>query len=164
VPRRQRRRCRDAGVKLLHLRESWYCSPGFNLPVGLFQRGGYGSTLEYHTSADDLEFIRPEHLAESARLVVTTLDAIENDRVYLNALRHCEPQPGKRGLYRALGWRQFVACCRAIRPAVRPYVRGSGPPSGARSPFCESCSVRAASQPVHCAKPLSSSSITGGLH
>jgi aminopeptidase-like protein len=83
--------------------ERQYCSPGFNLPVGLFQRSKFGSIPEYHTSADNLGFIRPEHLAESYRLIVETINAIENDAVYLNTLPKCEPQLGKRGLYGAIG-------------------------------------------------------------
>jgi len=83
--------------------ERQYCSPGFNLPVGLFQRSKFGSIPEYHTSADNLEFIRPEHLSQSYRLMTETIDAIENDVIYYNTLPKCEPQLGKRGLYGAIG-------------------------------------------------------------
>jgi aminopeptidase-like protein len=79
--------------------ERQYCSPGFNLPVGLFQRSRYGTIPQYHTSADNLDFVRPEHLAESYRIIAQTLDVIENDGVYYNTNPKCEPQLGKRGLY-----------------------------------------------------------------
>ena len=83
--------------------ERQYCSPGFDLPVGLFQRSMYGTIPQYHTSADNLDFIRAEHLNLSFRLIAMTLDVLENDAVYLNATPHCEPQLGKHGLYHAIG-------------------------------------------------------------
>jgi aminopeptidase-like protein len=36
-------------------------------------------------------------------MIVDTINAIENDAVYLNRLPGCEPQLGKRGLYGAIG-------------------------------------------------------------
>ena len=83
--------------------ERQYCSPGFNLPVGLFQRSKFGAIPEYHTSADSLDFIRPDHLDQSYRLIVETIDLIESDVVYSNTIPKCEPQLGKRGLYGAIG-------------------------------------------------------------
>ena len=83
--------------------ERQYCSPGFDLPVGLFQRSMYGTIPQYHTSSDDLDFIRAEHLNLSYRLIAMTLDVLENDAVYLNAMPYCEPQLGKYGLYHAIG-------------------------------------------------------------
>lgn len=83
--------------------ERQYCSPGFNLPVGLFQRSKFGGIPEYHTSADSLELLSPEHLAKSYRMIAETIDIIENDVVYRNSMPKCEPQLGKRGLYGAIG-------------------------------------------------------------
>ena len=83
--------------------ERQYCSPGFDLPVGLFQRSRFGEIPQYHTSADDLDFIRPEHLGESYRLITQVLDVIENDATYVNLIPKCEPQLGRRGLYNAVG-------------------------------------------------------------
>jgi aminopeptidase-like protein len=83
--------------------ERQYCSPGFNLPVGLFQRSMYGTISQYHTSADDLNFIRPEYLAQSYSTIAKTIDVIENDAVYWNTNPKCEIQLGKRGLYGPVG-------------------------------------------------------------
>lgn len=83
--------------------ERQYCSPGLNLPVGLFQRSMFGSIPQYHTSADNLEFIRPDHLGLSYRLIAAAIDVIEHDAVYQNTVAQCEPQLGKRGLYSAIG-------------------------------------------------------------
>jgi aminopeptidase-like protein len=83
--------------------ERQYCSPGFNLPVGLFQRSKYGTIPQYHTSADNLAFIKPEYLQESYCAIVKAIVVVENDVVYRNLAPKCEPQLGKRGLYRPVG-------------------------------------------------------------
>jgi aminopeptidase-like protein len=83
--------------------ERQYCSPGFDLPVGLFQRSMFGTISQYHTSADNLDFIRPQHLAQSFRLILATIDVIESNEAYVNTMPKCEPQLGKRGLYAAIG-------------------------------------------------------------
>ena len=83
--------------------ERQYCSPGFNLPVGCLMRSVWGSFPEYHTSADNLDFIRPEPLARSLGLCAAAVDILEKNRRYLNQNPCCEPQLGKRNLYRATG-------------------------------------------------------------
>lgn len=83
--------------------ERQYCSPGFNLPVGCLMRSVWGSFPEYHTSADNLEFIRAEKLAGTLRLCQSVVDALEKNRRYVNQNPYCEPQMGKRNLYRSTG-------------------------------------------------------------
>lgn len=83
--------------------ERQYCSPGFDLPVGSLTRTPWGRYPEYHTSADDLEFVRPEALGESLRLYLEVVEALELNRRYLNLNPKCEPQLGRRGLYRSTG-------------------------------------------------------------
>jgi aminopeptidase-like protein len=83
--------------------ERQYCSPGFDLPVGLFQRSQFGTFPEYHTSADNLDFIRPQHLAVSFRWIVQALEILERDRKLINLFPKGEPQLGKRGLYSGYG-------------------------------------------------------------
>jgi aminopeptidase-like protein len=83
--------------------ERQYCSPGFNLPVGCLMRGVWESFPEYHTSADNLDFIRPLQLAGSLRVCAAILDVLENNRSYRNQNPYCEPQLGRRGLYRSTG-------------------------------------------------------------
>ncbi len=83
--------------------ERQYCSPGFNLPVGCLMRSVWGTFPEYHTSADNLDFIQPQALAESLRACVSIFDAVENNLRYRNTNPYCEPQLGKRNLYSATG-------------------------------------------------------------
>jgi aminopeptidase-like protein len=83
--------------------ERQYCSPGFNLPVGCLMRSVWGSFPEYHTSADNLDFIHPQALAGSLRVCAAIVDVLENNRRYCNQNPYCEPQLGRRGLYRSTG-------------------------------------------------------------
>ena len=83
--------------------ERQYCSPGFDLPVGCLMRSVWGTFPEYHTSADDLDFINPQQLARSLRLCVSIVDVLENNRIYSNQNPCCEPQLGKRNLYCSAG-------------------------------------------------------------
>ena len=86
--------------------ERQYCSPGFNLPVGCLMRTPNGRYPEYHTSADNLEFVRPEFLADSLVKYLAVLNTIENNKRYVNQNPKCEPQLGKRGLYEQVGGQQ----------------------------------------------------------
>ena len=83
--------------------ERQYCSPGFNLAVGCFSRTPHSQYPEYHTSADNLDFVKPQSLAESLSYCQAAVDILEQNKTYLNQNPHCEPQLGKRGLYRAIG-------------------------------------------------------------
>lgn len=79
--------------------ERQYCSPGFNFPVGCFMRSQHGQFPEYHTSADNMDFVRPEALGDSLSKCFSVVDLLEHNRTYVNRSPHCEPQLGKRGLY-----------------------------------------------------------------
>jgi aminopeptidase-like protein len=83
--------------------ERQYCSPGFDMPVGCLMRSPNGTFPEYHTSADNLDFVRPEALAGSLEALTRIVEVIEGDGTYLNLSPKGEPQLGKRGLYRPIG-------------------------------------------------------------
>jgi aminopeptidase-like protein len=85
--------------------ERQYGSPGFDLPVGCLSRSTYASYPEYHTSADDLDLVRPEHLQDSLDTCWEIVQMLERDRRYLNLSPKGEPQLGKRGLYGSIGGR-----------------------------------------------------------
>lgn len=90
--------------------ERQYCSPGFDLPVGCLMRTPHGQYPQYHTSADNLDFVRPECLADSFSKCLSVLQLLENNKTYINTNPKCEPQLGKRGLYRAIGGQADGAC------------------------------------------------------
>ena len=83
--------------------ERQYCSPGFNLPVGSLTRTPHGQFPEYHTSADNLDFVQPAALADSLRVYLDVLSVLEQNRTFSNTNPRCEPQLGRRGLYRQFG-------------------------------------------------------------
>jgi aminopeptidase-like protein len=80
--------------------ERQFCSPGFDLPVGALTRTPHGLFPEYHSSADDLDLIRPESLGDSLAATLEILDVLEGDRTYVSRNPYGEPQLGRRGLYR----------------------------------------------------------------
>jgi aminopeptidase-like protein len=76
---------------------------GFGLPFGRLSRTPHGEYPEYHTSADDLSFVKPGELAESYLAVLEIIDVLENDDCYENLSPYGEPQLGKRGIYPTTG-------------------------------------------------------------
>lgn len=80
--------------------ERQYCSPGFNLPVGCLMRSRYSRFKEYHTSADNLEFITPKALGETFSIYQQVIGVAERNFKYNNLKPFGEPALGKRGLYK----------------------------------------------------------------
>jgi aminopeptidase-like protein len=85
--------------------ERQYCSPGIDLPVGCLTRTPHGRYPEYHTSADDLDLVKPACLLSSLETLWAVVQELDANRTYVNRQPKCEPQLGKRGLYEAIGGR-----------------------------------------------------------
>ena len=105
--------------------ERQFCSPGFNLPVGSLERTFAPDFPEYHTSADNTEFVQGEYLADTFskylkvvfkleenfgkfkpkndKRIMKNIKENKNDKVFLNLNPKCEPQLGKRNLYHVIG-------------------------------------------------------------
>lgn len=83
--------------------ERQYCSPGFNLPVGSLMRTRYGKYKEYHTSADNRDFISFSAMENSVQTYLDIVSVIEKNHTYENLFPECEPQLGKKDLYPTLG-------------------------------------------------------------
>ena len=66
-------------------------------------RTPHGQFPEYHTSADNLDFVQPRYLADSFAKCLAIIDLVETNSAYLNLNPKCEPQLGKRGLYSHVG-------------------------------------------------------------
>ncbi len=83
--------------------ERQYCSPGFDLGVGCLMRSVWGEFPEYHTSADNLEFLDPARLEGAVKVCRNAVEAMESDVRWRNLAPYGEPQLGRRGLYGATG-------------------------------------------------------------
>jgi aminopeptidase-like protein len=83
--------------------ERQFCSPAFNLPVGCLMRTPHGEFPEYHTSADNLSLVQDRHLVDSFLKCLSIIRVLEQNKTYMNLNPKCEPQLGKRGLYRSVG-------------------------------------------------------------
>jgi aminopeptidase-like protein len=83
--------------------ERQFCSPGFDLPVGRLTRSANGQYPEYHTSADNLDFLKPECFAESIRAIAGLVAVLDANRTLQNLRPKGEPRLGKRGLYGSVG-------------------------------------------------------------
>jgi aminopeptidase-like protein len=83
--------------------ERQFCSPGFDLPVGRLTRSPNEAYPQYHSSADDLSLVGSAYLGESLYASAHILAALDGDAIYTNLSPKCEPQLGKRGLYRSTG-------------------------------------------------------------
>ncbi|MEE1816348.1 DUF4910 domain-containing protein [Streptomyces sp. SP18ES09] len=85
--------------------ERQYCSPGFDLGVGSLSRTPYARYPEYHTSADNPDFVSPAAMEDTLAVVREAFAVLDRDRRYVNLSPYGEPQLGRRGLYEALGGR-----------------------------------------------------------
>jgi len=83
--------------------ERQFSSPGFNLSVGSLTRTLYGKFPEYHTSADNLDFVEPKYLVNTFEKYLQVIFILENNLTFLNLNPKCEPQLGKRELYQMIG-------------------------------------------------------------
>ncbi len=83
--------------------ERQFNSPGFRLAFGSLMRGRHGQFPEYHTSADNLDFVTPDQLAKSYQSIGRVIEVLDGNRYYRNLFPYGEPQLGKRGVYEEMG-------------------------------------------------------------
>jgi aminopeptidase-like protein len=88
--------------------ERQFCSPGFNLPIGLIMRKRFDKFKEYHTSLDNKKFVSSKTLIETINIYHQVLMTIENDFTPLAKVIYGTPQLSKSKipLYRTkMNWK-----------------------------------------------------------
>lgn len=83
--------------------ERQFCSPGIDLPVGRLTRSPNDGYPEYHTSADNLDLIQLDALAESFLALARVIRRVDSNRLFRSLNPNCEPRLGKHGLFRSVG-------------------------------------------------------------
>ena len=83
--------------------ERQYSSPGFRIPMATICKDKYYEYEYYHTSLDDLDFIKVEYLLQSLELYLSAIEKLEEEQIYRSLFPCGEVQLGKRGLYPKTG-------------------------------------------------------------
>ena len=103
--------------------ERQYCSPGYNLPMGVIMRGVPGKYKQYHTSLDNKKLISMQVLNEMIKIYYEICKFLENNKnkikiiknhikinykkknknCFLNMNPYCEPHLTKRNLQQTIG-------------------------------------------------------------
>ena len=105
--------------------ERQYSSPGIDLPIGVLMRTQYYEFKEYHTADDNLDSIKKFALNDSLIMLLNIILQIEKKKpsfnrnqknetsklkseIYQNLNPYCEPQLGRRKLYRNISKSRLV--------------------------------------------------------
>lgn len=83
--------------------ERQFSSPGINVPTARITRNPEAGFPQYHTSADNLDFISENRILESVELVFELLMMAEDNCLPVNTSPKCEPRLGQRRLFSAFG-------------------------------------------------------------
>jgi aminopeptidase-like protein len=103
--------------------ERQYNAPGIDLPIVTFCRTKFEEYQEYHTSADNLDFITPEGFEGSYEVMTKCIDVLEMNGYY-KVRTLGEPQLGKRGLYPTISHKHSMDVVRKMMNIIA-YLDGS---------------------------------------
>jgi len=79
--------------------ERQYSSIEFRINVATICKDKYYEYDCYHTSHDNLDFVKPEYINESLNLYLQTIEKIDKRIVYKNLFPYCEVMLSKHDLY-----------------------------------------------------------------
>lgn len=83
--------------------ERQYSSPGFRINTVSIGRNRYYEYPEYHSSLDNLDYVKAENIERSLDVHLRAIESLERQAIYRTRLPDCEPMLSKRGLYPQAG-------------------------------------------------------------
>ena len=83
--------------------ERQYSSLGFRINIASIFKNKYYDFREYHTSADNLNFVKPENILKSLNVYKQIIKKVEKLDLYENNIKYCEPMLNKYNLYSETG-------------------------------------------------------------
>ncbi|MDQ7834255.1 MAG: DUF4910 domain-containing protein [Humidesulfovibrio sp.] len=95
--------------------ERQYCSPGFNLPVGVLARTIYAAYPQYHTSQDNRDFVSFPAMCDSIDLCFAVALLLERNHVFRRTNPYCEPFLAKHNLHAPLGGQRLPGAWKKAR-------------------------------------------------
>jgi len=101
--------CDNASIDSYSLRgsdERQLCAPGIDLPIGTLTKTKFENYPEYHTSLDDLDYVRPEHMGTAFDVYCQCLGLLEQNHHY-KVTQLGEPNLGSRGLWPTIGGQAY---------------------------------------------------------
>lgn len=79
--------------------ERQYSTQGFRINTATICKDRYYEYDYYHSSLDNLEFVKAENLVKSLEVYSTLVGKIEARRIFRSRVPHCEPMLSRRNLY-----------------------------------------------------------------
>ena len=83
--------------------ERQYSSQGFRINIASITKDKYYEYDYYHTSKDNLDYVKAENINKTLNLYLQAIDLIDNDLTYINNNTNCEVMLSKYGLYPDIG-------------------------------------------------------------
>jgi len=87
--------------------ERQYSSQGFRINMASITKDRYYEYPYYHTSLDNLDYVKAPQLLESLLIHIKVLDKIDKDPVYKSKYPNCEVMLSKHELYPKIGGTQL---------------------------------------------------------
>jgi len=83
--------------------ERQYSSPYFRINTPVISKDKFYEYKYYHTSLDNLDFVKPQFIIQSLELYSKVIDELEKEIIYKNIKNRCEVMLGRRNLYPSTG-------------------------------------------------------------